>query len=236
MKRSTFLNSVSPLDTLACTAPKTMHESSGEMSTAEHTPAISSSMITASSSRLYAECTRRSSTLSSSANPTPRPIANTLYTMGSATVAAMDPVALSDICAIAAHTLKASSDTASSSATTCSSVVTKWPFALYWRIVISVEAGAVADAIAPSSSEKDSGRWNAPRMTSTTSAPATSDSIAVSTKMRTPLRRSDDHLKYRPVPNAMNASAMSVMKPIERIISLSTNPRQYGPMKMPARI
>ena len=54
-----------------------------------------------------------------------------------------------------AQTLNASSATASSSATTCRMVSTKWPLALYWRMVISVEAGAVAAPTAPSSSEND---------------------------------------------------------------------------------
>ena len=46
------------------------------------------------------------------------------------------------------------SPTTSSSATTCKSVLTKSPFAPVCRIVIMVEAGAVAEASAPKTTEK----------------------------------------------------------------------------------
>ena len=55
--------------------------------------------------------------------------------------------------AMAAHTLKASRATASSMATTCTSVLTNGPLARYCRMVIRLEAGAVAEPMAPSSSE-----------------------------------------------------------------------------------
>ena len=46
--------------------------------------------------------------------------------------------------------------TTSSSATTCKSVSTKSPFAPVWRMVIIVEAGAVAEASAASTIENAS--------------------------------------------------------------------------------
>ena len=94
-----------------------------------------------------------------------------------------------------AQALNASSATASSSATTCKMVSTKWLLALYWRMVISVEAGAVAAPTAPSSSENDRERWKTNSITAAMAAAAPSDSSAVMTSTRAPLFFSVSHLK-----------------------------------------
>ena len=94
-----------------------------------------------------------------------------------------------------AQTLKASSATASSSATTCKMVSTKCPLALYWRMVISVEAGAVAAPTAPSSSANERGRWKTSSITAEMAAAAVSDSSAVTISTRAPLFFSVSHLK-----------------------------------------
>ena len=52
--------------------------------------------------------------------------------------------------------------TTSSKATTCNRVSTKSPLARVWRMVIMVEAGAVAEARAESTIEKDSSRCRTP--------------------------------------------------------------------------
>ena len=144
--------------------------------------------------------------------------------MGSTTSAALKPLWLPSSSASVAHTLKASSDTASSSATTCSTVSTNSPLALYWRMVISVEAGAVAEAIAPSSSEKGTSRWNMKIMASVTATAATSASMTVRMMIFEPLLLIVSHLKYLPVPKAISASAASVRKDIPFTMSFGIRP------------
>ena len=70
-------------------------------------------------------------------------------------------------CASARDTAKTIRPTASSIATTGSSVRVTGPFALYWRTTISVAAGAVAAAIAPSVSASGTSKPRAQSVMST---------------------------------------------------------------------
>ena len=75
--------------------------------------------------------------------------------------------------------------------------------AWYWRMVIMVDAGAVAEPMAPSSSAKGTGSRNTKIMVSATAAAAKSASASVITKMRRALARSRLSLKYLPTPKAI---------------------------------
>lgn len=102
-------------------------------------------------------------------------------------------------------------------------------------MVISVEAGAVAEAIAPSSSEKSRGSPKS-SMVPVTAAAAASASSTVTTTTRTPLAFSLLHLKNLPTPKAIKASAASVRNDMASTVCASISFRQCGPIKIPARM
>lgn len=99
-----------------------------------------------------------------------------------------------------------------------------------------VEAGAVAEPIAPSSRENGTDRRKTKIMVKVTSIPAARDSHPVRIRIFQPLFFSCAHLKYFPTPKAMKASAMSVTNPIPPIISAGISPNTQGPIRIPARI
>ena len=134
--------------------------------------------------------------------------------MGSTTVWTRISPPLSIPWATAAQTLKASSATASSRATICKSTSTNSPLALYWRMVIMVEAGAVADPMAPSSREKGMDSRNTKAMTRKMSTAAVRASNTVRISTFRPFCRSRESRKYFPTPKAMKARATSVTKSI----------------------
>ena len=101
-------------------------------------------------------------------------------------------------------------------------------------MVIIVEAGAVAEASAASTTENDSGRRSTQNVSTNTSTEA---SVASKTVIQTtfqPFFFSTDSLKNSPVENAMKASATSDKKSIPSMMRCGTRPRQYGPRRMPA--
>ena len=112
---------------------------------------------------------------------------------------------------------------------------TNGPLALYCRIVIMVEAGAVAQPMAPKSRLKD--RDNPIiSITIVMKIPAVRDSNRVRITIFFPLAFRDDSLKYFPTPNAINARARSVIKSICSIYCEGTRFRHQGPMMTPAII
>ena len=98
-------------------------------------------------------------------------------------------------CTTTVQTLKAMRETASSSATTWRMMLTNGPFAWYCRMVMMVEAGAVAQPIAPSSSEKGTGRRKIKIIVRVTAAAATSDSARVMAMTLAPLFLRAESLK-----------------------------------------
>ena len=102
-------------------------------------------------------------------------------------------------------------------------------------MVMMVEAGAVAQPMAPSSSEKGRDSPNS-SMTMVISTPAVRDSNRVRITTLIPLFFRAESLKYLPTPKAMKASATSVMKSIWLIYSWGTRCRHQGPIKTPDRI
>ena len=109
------------------------------------------------------------------------------------------------------------------------------PFALYWRMVMMVDAGAVAQPMAPRSRLKDRDRPNS-SMAVVMNTPAVRDSNRVSMTMFFPLAFRDESLKYLPTPKAMKARATSVTNSIPLVISAGIRSSAYGPMATPARI
>ena len=103
-------------------------------------------------------------------------------------------------------------------------------------MVIIVEAGAVAEASAASTTENASSRCSTKYVSTNTSTDASTASNTVIHTTRIPLRLSTSSLKNSPVENAMNASAMSDRKSVPSMIRCGTRSRQYGPSRMPARI
>ncbi len=103
-------------------------------------------------------------------------------------------------------------------------------------IVIIVLAGAVAVAIAPRINAKPQSSLNSTFSTSVTSTPAVSASLTVITMIFRPVFISTSFLKNLPTPNAINASATSLMNPISSMICSGIKFRQYGPIRIPARI
>lgn len=116
------------------------------------------------------------------------------------------------------------------------SVSTKSPFAFVCRIVISVDAGAVADASADSTSENAAPRRSTKNVKINTSTDAVKDSSTVMITSCFPLPLNDEILKYSPAENAINASAMSDTNAEPSITFCGTAFRQNGPMIIPATI
>ena len=132
----------------------------GDTSNRVQMPQKANSSATDTMSRLSVErfC---SSHLSSTPNRLPSANTSPLISSGFSTFPALnrptEAVSATDMA-----TEYATSPTTSSSATTCSSVSTKSPRAWVWRMVIMVEAGAVADASAASTREKFSSSPSTP--------------------------------------------------------------------------
>lgn len=163
-----------------------MQESSGETAKAAQTPDNMRSMATARINRLSRLRFGLSSLLSSKPHKAPNSNAPALYAIGLANAHAQSPFTPpADTAAAAA--LNTRRHTASSSATTCKSVSINLPFAPYWRMVIIVLAGAVAVAIAPSSTVSAHGRANRKRSTSATKIPAAKASNSVNTATPMPV-------------------------------------------------
>ena len=141
-----------------------------------------------------------------------------------------------DAVATAMATENATSPTTSSSATTCKSVSTKSPCAPVCRMVIIVEAGAVAAASDASTIENARLIFNAKYMTKNTRIEASNASKTVMTMFLPPFFLRVESLKNSPVLNAINASAISARKLIPCTTPVGMILRQYGPMIMPATI
>ena len=103
-------------------------------------------------------------------------------------------------------------------------------------MVIIVEAGAVAEASAASTTENASSSRSTKyvRIKTKTEAKTASNSVIHTTLI--PLFFRTESLKNSPVENAMNASAMSDRKSVPSMMRCGTMFRQYGPIRMPARI
>ena len=128
--------------------PKSIQDNRGEISRAAQKPASPNSNAMVRIRRLSS--LRVGVTIFVSINPLKNPITKAiiLYNIGKNILKKeRSPEALVLINAVAI--LKAIRHTASSKATTCKRVFTKFPRARYWRIVAMVLAGAVAVAIAP---------------------------------------------------------------------------------------
>ena len=137
-----------------------MQPSSGETSAMAQMPQNANSVAMETIRRLSFERLRKKS-LSITPNSVPSASTQMFARIGFITVAScIWP--LSDAIATEIATLYRIRPTTSSSATTCKSVSTKSPCAPVWRMVIIVEAGAVAEASAASTMEKLNSRWSTP--------------------------------------------------------------------------
>ena len=130
-------------------------------------------------------------------------------------------------------TLYSTRPTASSSATTCSSVFTKSPRAPVCLIVIIVEAGAVADASAASTMENARFIPRIKYVTTNTAREAMNASKIVSTTIFIPFFLRVEKRKNSPVLNAMNARAISERKSILSMTVTGIRSMQYGPIRIP---
>ena len=131
----------------------TMQPSSGETSISAQIPQKVKSSPTRIISRLSVERFWGISSFRSTPKPKPSAIAAMFLIIGMMTTEGSNaPPPIDDIASEIAM-LYAISPMTSSNATTCRSVSTNSPFAPVWRIVIIVDAGAVADANAESTSE-----------------------------------------------------------------------------------
>ena len=141
------------------TVPIVIHPKSGDTSSAAPIPHTTNRNATEIISRLSVE---RLFINSLSTNPSPAPIAmsSILYTIGNA-ISPADTLPPSVAVASDIATENATRLTTSSSATAAKSVSTKSPCAFVWRMVIIVEAGAVADASAASTTENARSNLNA---------------------------------------------------------------------------
>ena len=128
------------------------------------------------------------------------------------------------------------SPTTSSSATTCSSVSTKSPLAPVCRMVIIVEAGAVAEASAESTMENASSSRSTRNVRIKIKTEARTASKIVIQTTFIPLFFRTESLKNSPVENAMKASAISERKSVPSMMRCGTRFSTYGPMRIPARI
>ena len=103
-------------------------------------------------------------------------------------------------------------------------------------MVIMVEAGAVAEASAASTTEKASSSRKTKKVRTNTKADAANASSRVIQTTFMPLFFRTESLKNSPVEKAMKASAMSDRKSVPSMMRCGTRSRQYGPMRMPAMI
>ena len=139
---------------LIYTMPIDMQPSSGETSSSVQMPQKANSVAIETISRLSELEQVLNSSFSKIPNAPPSATTPRLINIGLTTVLNVEPappLVLASAMEIAAE--YATRLTTSSSATTCNSVSTKSPRALVWRIVISVDAGAVAEASAASTAE-----------------------------------------------------------------------------------
>ena len=140
--------------------PMDMQPSSGETSAIAQMPQNANSVAIETISRLSVERLRKNS-LSITPNSAPSASTQIFARIGAITVeSCMLP--LCEAIATEIATLYRIRPTTSSSATTCRSVSTKSPCAPVCRIVIMVEAGAVAEASAESTMEKLNSRCSTP--------------------------------------------------------------------------
>ena len=208
-----------------------MQPRSGETSSRVHIPQNANSSAIETISLLSVE---RFWSRTFSITPNRQPIMRTrmFIPIGFSTLPALKcPEAFARATDIAA--LYATSPTTSSSATTWSRVSTKSPFAWVWRIVMTVEAGAVAEASAPSTSEK---LISSPRIKNDTMKTMTDARHASSTVITTtfaPFFLSVEKRKNSPVLNAINARAMSFKKSMPSTIFSGTRWSTYGPSRTP---
>ena len=148
-----------------------------------------------------------------------------VYTLGCAPEASVSAIAL--------ETAKTIRPTASSMATTGSSVLVSSPLALYWRTTMSVAAGAVAVAIAPRMIDSDT--LNPHRhSTISTSAAAMMDWKSVMIITFLPMERMLESLNSPPMEKAMKPSAMVVMMLSLSSAACGTRPSTHGPISRPA--
>ena len=103
-------------------------------------------------------------------------------------------------------------------------------------MVMTVDAGAVAEASAASTAQN---ARSSPRMkyvSANTNTDATHASSSVMTITPKPLFLSVESLKNSPTLNAMNASAISEIKSMPEMTDAGIRFRQYGPIRIPVRI
>ena len=126
--------------------------------------------------------------------------------------------------------------TTSSRATTCRRVSTKSPLAPVWRMVIIVEAGAVAVASAPSTTEKGKDRPSTRKQARKTRIAAPTDSSTVMVITLAPFFFRAERRKNSPVLKAMKARAISGRKPMPSTTRGGIRFRQKGPIRIPPTI
>lgn len=123
-----------------------------------------------------------------------------------------------------------------SRAMTCRSVSTKSPFAPVCRIVIMVEAGAVAAAREARTIENAKLSLSTRKLRTKISADAKNASARVMTKTFIPFFFNAESLKYSPVEKAMNARAISERKSMPSITFEGIRSKQNGPISIPVMI
>ena len=101
-------------------------------------------------------------------------------------------------------------------------------------MVIIVEAGAVAEANAARTMEKDRSIFRIQKVRTNTNTEAVSASASVMTTTFPVLFFSLENLKNSPVLKAMKASAISARKLVPSMICTGTRWKQYGPIRIPA--
>ena len=99
-----------------------------------------------------------------------------------------------------------------------------------------VEAGAVAEPMAPRSREKGMGSRKTNAITRKTSRAAINDSKTVRISTLRPFFRRRPSLKYFPTPKAMKARATSVTKSMPFCTVSGIRSRTQGPIRTPAKI
>lgn len=166
---------------LAYTVPIDMHPSKGEMLKNEQNPQKPKIKATEIMSRLSVERLFCIIILMIRPKTPPSSIIPRFCANGTAISETFIALPAVDATASEIATLYANSPTRSSSATTCNRVLTKSPRAPVCLIVMSVDAGAVAAASAPSTAENARLRSNTKYMTQNTAAQATHDSATVIT-------------------------------------------------------
>ena len=154
---------------------------------------------------------------------------------------------LFSVLAIPKETANTTRPTASSSATTGSRRFVRGPFALYCRTTISVAAGAVAAAMAPSvmacAADSLSGRAKCRRSRAkSTNRVAVSACTTPTTKACLPVCFRLSSRNSLPIAKAMKPSAISDTRDSDSTASMEVKPspsmrrapRQYGPISTPA--